>query len=165
MSSKLIRYAAFIFLFLVPAGTDFAAASSADPQPAEILTGIYKEAVKGTTSDWLEPERRGKYLSKSLMALWAKSDSKKPPEGEVGAIDFDLTTDTNAFELKGFEIKPKSRSESAAVLTVKLIYRERGPARVMTYDFIREDGRWRIDDFRGRGWTVREILTLWLKGP
>lgn len=51
------------------------------------------------------------------------------------------------------------------MLTVKLIYRERGPARVMTYDFIREDGRWRIDNFRGRGWTVREILTLWLKGP
>jgi hypothetical protein len=67
--------------------------------------------------------------------------------------------------LKGFEIKTRSRSERAAVLTMKLIYRERGPLRVMTYDFIREDGRWRIDNFRGRGWTVREILTLWLKGP
>lgn len=163
--SKLIRDAAFHFLLVAFVATDFAAAANADPQPAEILTGIYKEAVKGATADWLETNRRGKYLSKSLLALWAKSDSKKPPEGEVGAIDFDLTTDTNAFELKGFEIKTRSRSERAAVLTMKLIYRERGPLRVMTYDFIREDGRWRIDNFRGRGWTVREILTLWLKGP
>lgn len=37
--------------------------------------------------------------------------------------------------------------------------------RVTTFDFIGEDGRWRIDNFRGREWTVREILTLWLKGP
>jgi hypothetical protein len=138
--SKLIRDAAFLFLLVAFVATVFAAAANADPQPAEILTGIYKEAVKGATADWLETNRRGKYLSKSLLALWAKSDSKKPPEGEVGAIDFDLTTDTNAFELKGFAIKTKRRSES-------------------------EDGRWRIDNFRGRGWTVREILTLWLKGP
>ncbi len=166
---KFIRTVACIVLLIAPVATVSAAAAGADPQPRQILTGIYKEAVKGTTSDWLEPNRRGKYLSKSLLALWAKSDAKKPPKGEVGAIDFDLTTDTNALELKDFEIKVKSESDSAAVLAVKLIYREpyvhKGAPPVMTYNFIREGGRWRIDNFGGREWTVREILTLWIKGP
>jgi hypothetical protein len=35
----------------------------------------------------------------------------------------------------------------------------------MTNDFIREGGVWRIDNFHGHEWTVREILTLWLRGP
>lgn len=166
---RLIRFAAFLLFLIAPATADYASAAVADPQPAEILTGIYKEAVKGRTSDWLEPKRRDKYLSKSLLALWVKSDAKKPPKGEEGAIDFDLTTDTNAFELKDFEIEVKSRSDSAAVLAVKLVYREphvhNGPPAVMTYDFIREDGRWRIDNFHGREWSVREIHLLWLKEP
>jgi hypothetical protein len=49
--SKLIRDAAFHFLLVAFVATDFVAAANADPQPAEILTGIYKEAVKGATAD------------------------------------------------------------------------------------------------------------------
>jgi len=165
----LIRYLAFVLLLVAPVAIGSVRAASADPQPAEILIGIYKEAVKGATADWLEPKRRGHYLSKSLLALWAKSDAKKPPKGEEGAIDFDLTTDTNALDLKDFVIKTESRSDSAAVLTVKLIYREpyvhEGPPRVMRYEFIREGSLWRIDDFHGLEWSVREILTAWLKLP
>jgi hypothetical protein len=164
---KLIRTVACIVLLVAPVAMDSAAAAGADPQPAEILTGIYKEAVKGTTSDWLEPKRRGNYLSKSLLALWAKAD-RKTPKGEVGAIDFDLTTDTNALELKGFEIKSERQSDMAAVFAVKLAYREpyvrKGPPPVVTYEFIREGGRWRIDNIRAPEWSVRDLLTLWLKG-
>jgi hypothetical protein len=142
-------------------------AHAAEVTPTDMLKGIYREAVKGTTSDWLEPKWRGKYLSKSLLALWVKSDAKKPPEGDAGPIDFDLTTDTNALELQGFEIKVESESPNAAVLAVKLNYRKPyyrpGPPAVVTYDFIREDGRWRIDNFRTTKWSVRAMLTQWLK--
>jgi hypothetical protein len=39
-----------------------------------------------------------------------------------------------------------------------------GPPRVVTYDFVHEGGAWRIDNIRGQGWSVRKILTAWLKG-
>jgi len=142
-------------------------AHAAEGTPTDILKGIYREAVKGTASDWLEPRRRGGFLSASLLAEWAKLDAKKAPENDVGPIDFDLTTDTNALELEGFEIKVKREGRSAAVLSVTLNYRKpysrpRAPS-VVTYDFIREDGRWRIDNFRTRTWSVRDLLTQWQK--
>ncbi|MBI5265281.1 MAG: DUF3828 domain-containing protein [Bradyrhizobium sp.] len=154
--------AALLFLLILAVSCHAAGAAA----PTEILRGIYREAVKGSTSNWLEPERRGQYLSKSLLALWTKSDAKKPPEGEAGPVDFDLTTDTNALELKSFEVKVESASYSAAVLAVKLNYRKPhyrpGPPAVVTYDFVREQGHWRIDNLRTKAWSVRDMLTQWL---
>ena len=164
MSSKLIRYAAFLLLFILPGFVDVAVAANADPQPRDILTGIYKEAVKGNTAEWLDPKHRGKYLSKSLLAQWARADKNKE-EGDP--LDWDLTTDTNALDLKNFDIKVKSESGGRAVLGVKLIYRDyvqKGPPQVVSYDFIREDGRWRIEDMRGRDWSLRDLVKHWQKG-
>jgi hypothetical protein len=167
MFSKLIRrVAVFFLLFIAPVAVDVVAASGADPSPAEILSGIYKEAVNGTTSDWLEPKRRRQYLSKSLSSLWVKADAKKPPDGDAGPIDFDLTTDTNALELEGFDIKAQNQSDTAAVLAVKMIYRKpyvREGDAVVTYGFIREGGHWRIDNIRSTNWSVRDLLEHWLK--
>ena len=164
-----IRAVAAILLLMILPAASVVAAAGADATPAGMLKGIYREAVKGTGSGWLEPEQRGKFLSKSLAALWTKSDAKKPPEGEAGPIDFDLTTDTNALELEGFEITVESATPTAAVLAVRLKYRKPyyrpGPRAVVTYDLIHEDGRWRIDNFRTRDWSVRDLLTQWLKQP
>ena len=165
MSPTPIRCAAFAVQFVQAL---VVAASAADASPKDILTGIYKEAVKDTSPDWLDTKRRDKYLSKSLLELWARADAKKPPKGDVGPIDFDLTTDTNALELQGYGIKTESKSDNAAVLAVKLTYRDPyvhlGPPRVVTYDFIRKGRSWRIDDIRTKRWSVRDLLTLWLKG-
>jgi hypothetical protein len=146
--------------------SDTALAREAPATPADILNRIYREAVKGTTSEWLEPSRRGQYLSKSLLALWAKADARKPPDGDVGAIDFDLTTDTNALELKSFRIKSENESPTAATLSVSLAYRTpyvRPDPAVVTYDLVREDGHWRIDEIRSKRWSVRDLLQHWLK--
>jgi hypothetical protein len=162
VAAMLIRSVALMLLF---AATN--AAAVADPSPTEMLTGIYKEAVNGTTSDWLERKRRGRYLSKSLASLWARADAKKPPDGDVGPIDFDLTTDTNALELEGFDLKTESQRDAASVVAVRLIYRKpyvREGEAIVTYDFIREGGRWRIDNIRTAKWSVRDLLTRWLKG-
>lgn len=167
-SSAAVRAAAAVIFLFVALPTACPAQRSV-ATPSGILTGIYREAVKGSTSDWLEPKRRSNYLSKSLLALWVKSDAKKTPEGEVGAIDFDITTDTNALELKDFNIDEQSEIKTAAVVAVRLHYREPyyrpGPPAIVTYDFIREDGRWRIDNIRTKDWSVRDMLTLWSKAP
>jgi hypothetical protein len=141
-------------------------AHAAETTPTDMLQGIYREAVKGVTSDWLEPKRRSKFLSQSLLALWAKSDAKRSPEGDASLFDFDLTTDTNGLELQGFAIKIVRENPDAAILAVKLSYRKPyyrpGPPAVVTYDFVREEGRWRIDNIRTTDWSVRDILTQWL---
>jgi len=158
-----LRAAAAMILLLVvsPAAAQNKEAST----PADILTGVYREAVKGKPDAWLEPGRRGKYVSKSLAALWAKVDAKPPPDGEEGAYDINITTDTNSEDLGSFEIKPQNQSATAAVVAVKIIYRKpyRGPAPVVTYHFVNENGQWRVDDIRGKEWDLRDMLSLWLK--
>jgi hypothetical protein len=158
-----LRAAAAVILLLVvsPAAAQNKEAST----PADILSGIYREAEKGKPDGWLEPGRRGKYLTKSLAALWAKVDAKPAPDGEVGAIDFTVTTDTDSEDLGSFEVKPQNQSATAAVVAVKIVYRKpyRGPSPVVTYQFVNENGQWRIDDIRGKEWDLRDILKLWLK--
>src|SRR4051812_45209058 len=130
-SSRLIRTSVVLVLLILPGFMQAAAAANADPQPKDILAGIYTDAVKGKAPrDWLlEPKRRGKYLSKSMMALWARVDTKRQEED---SMDWDPTTDTNALELKDFVITTKSRSEAAAVLAVKMVYRDyTGPTPVI----------------------------------
>jgi hypothetical protein len=167
MSHPLItrRTAAILLASWLPNDAAVAREASA-ATPAEMLNQIYREAVKGTTADWLEPSRRGRYLSKSLLALWTKSDAKKPGDGNVGAIDFDLTTDTNALELESFRIMSERESPRAATLSVSLAYRKpyvRPDPAIVTYDFVREDGRWRIDEIRTKRWSVRDLLQRWLE--
>jgi hypothetical protein len=161
MLRRLLRYASLLLLLILAAFTEVAVAASPDRQPQDILTGIYKEAVKDNTA-WLEAKHRGQYLSKSLLARWAKAEKKNKDNEEGALIDWDLTTDTNGLELADFVITTKSQSETAAVLAVKLIYREpylhKGPPKVVTYDFIREGGSWRIDNMRGLEWSLRDIL-------
>ena len=161
MPRRLLRYAGLFLLFILPAFTDAAFAAGTDRQPKDILTGIYKQAVKDNT-EWLDAKHRGQYLSKSLIELWARAEKKNKDDDEGALIDFDLTTDTNGLELADFVIAVKSQSETAAVLAVKLIYREpyvhKGPPKVVTYDFIREGGSWRVDNMRGLEWSLRDIL-------
>ena len=163
MPRRLLRYASLLLLLILAAFTEVAVAASPDRLPQDILTGIYKDAVKGKApSDWLlEPKRRGKYLSKSMMALWAKVDKKRQEEDPM---DWDPTTDTNALELKDFVITTKNQSEAAAVLAVKMIYRDyKGPTPVITYSFVREDGHWRIDEMRSPKWSLSDHLEFWQK--
>jgi hypothetical protein len=162
-SSRLIRTSVVLVLLILPGFMQAAAAANADPEPKDILAGIYTDAVKGKApSDWLlEPKRRGKYLSKSMMALWAKVDKKRQEEDPM---DWDPTTDTNALELRDFVITTKSRSETAAVLAVKMVYRDyTGPTSVITYSFVREDGHWRIDEMRSPKWSLSGHLKFWQK--
>ncbi|MGY8684928.1 hypothetical protein Q2941_45375 [Bradyrhizobium sp. UFLA05-153] len=158
-------FCACIAATLLPAAPSLAHAGEATP--TDMLTGIYREAVKGEYPDWLKPQQRTKFLSKSLLALWARCDARKAPDDDTGPIDFDPTTDTNGLELESFTITRQNATANAAVLAVKLNYRKPyyrpGPPAVVTYDFVQEDGHWRIDNFHTTKWSIREMLTQWLK--
>ncbi len=149
----------------------FAKAASGSPRdPAAIISAIYQQAIKSDYPTWLEPANRPKYLSQSLLALWAKADAKIGPDGKpLGPpdFDFDLTTDTNGLTLERFKVKLESQTADAASIAVTLGYRKpyvrpEGPS-IVTYDFIREDGLWRVDNIHTAKWSVRDLLSQWLK--
>jgi len=147
-----------------------AAASSSPRDPAIIMSAIYSRAIKTDDSTWLEPAERPKYLSKSLLALWAKADAKTTPDGKPAGppdFDFDLTTNTNGLKLERFMVRLESQTTDKAIVAVTLGYHKpftlKGPS-VVIYDFVREDGLWRIDNIHTTKWSVRDLLNLWLKG-
>jgi hypothetical protein len=142
--------------------------AAAARDPLAILTQIYRDAVKGRGPSWIDDGERPKYLSKSLIALWAKSDKKTPP-GDEGPIDFDLVCDTNGLSLAGFSLKVEKQDERTATIAATLAY-SAGDANpgttIVTYDLVREDGQWKIDEMRGSGatvWSLRDMLTRSLK--
>jgi hypothetical protein len=136
-------------------------------QPADIMSSIYKEAIRTDSSGWLDPPERPKHLSKSLVDLWACADAKKPPDGDEGPIDFDLTADTNGLQLTSFKVSTAHADESRATVAVRLGYQEPyvHPPKpsVVVYEFVREDGRWAIDDIHTDRWSVRDLLSHWLR--
>jgi hypothetical protein len=146
---------------LLAGGPSFAAPAR---DPVAILTAIYRRAVKGDGPNWSEQAERVKDLSKSLIALWARTDPKLMP-GELGPVDIDIIGATNGLTLAGFSIKAEKQDDKTATVAVTLAYRESGQRpnpTVIRYGFVREDGQWKIDEFRGGGWSLREMLMRFL---
>ena len=153
---------AFIFgLGLLIAG----GARAAAPDPQATIEAIYRKAVKDAGPNWIQGRDRTKDMTKSLAALWAKADAKTP-KGDEGPIDFDLVSDTNGLTLSGYNLKLEKSDDKSAVVAATIVYREgdpNGEARVVRYDLTREDGRWKIDEIRGKDWSLRAILNAALK--
>jgi hypothetical protein len=69
---------------------------AATDDPVAILNAIYARVAKGKGDGGggfvIENKAaKAKYLSKSLIALWAKADAHTP-KGDVGPVDFDPVT-------------------------------------------------------------------------
>jgi hypothetical protein len=142
--------------------------------PMAILTAIYTRAAKGKgdggASFVIENKAgKAKYLSKSLVELWAKADAHTP-KGDVGPIDFDPVTNSQDPDVKSFGVRmEKAEAEkAAAAVTMTSHHPTRKPAdQVVHYDFVREAGQWKIDDIAGSSdgetWSIRAMLSDSLK--
>ena len=76
--------------------------------PAGILTAIYTRAAKGKGDGGgafviEDKAAKAKYLSKSLVALWAKADAHTP-KGDGGPIGFDPVTNSQDPDVKSFKV-------------------------------------------------------------
>jgi hypothetical protein len=113
---------------------------------------------------------RAKYLSKSLIALWARADAHTP-KGDVGPVDFDPVTNSQDPDVKSFKVTAdKLEADQAAVSVAMTSHRapSKTPADdVVHYDFVREAGGWKIDDIKGsvdgEAWSIRAMLEQSLK--
>lgn len=162
--------AAALFAAATPA---FAQAPTAD-DPAAILTAIYARAAKGKGDGGAafvteNKAAKARYLSRALVALWAKADAHTP-KADVGPIDFDPVTNSQEPDVKSFRVDAEKTEADKATLAVTITghRNDRKPAdQIVRYDFVREVGSWKIDDIKGssdgEAWSVRKILTDSLK--
>jgi hypothetical protein len=141
--------------------------------PAAILTAIYTRAAKGKGDGGgafiIENKAaKAKYLSKALVALWAKADAHTP-KGDVGPVDFDPVTNSQEPDVKSFKVDAEKMEADRAVIAVTITghRNDRKPAdQVVRYDFVRE-ANWKIDDIKGssdgEAWSIRKMLMDALK--
>jgi Protein of unknown function (DUF3828) len=133
------------------------AAPPAASDPVAIVTAIYTRAAKGkgdgSGAFVIENKAaKAKYLSKSLVALWAKADAHTP-KGDVGPVDFDPVTNSQEPDVKSFKVVATSLEAEKAVIAVTITGRNASPRKpadqTVRYDFVRDAGDWMIDDIKG----------------
>jgi hypothetical protein len=155
---------------IAPALAEPAAAND----PVAILTAIYTRAAKGKGDGGAafvieNKAAKAKYLSKSLIALWAKADAHTP-KGDVGPVDFDPVTNSQEPDVKSFRVaaeKPEADKAAVAVTIIGHRARRTPTDDILHYDFVREGNAWKIDDIKGsadgEAWSIRGMLEESLK--
>jgi hypothetical protein len=145
-----------------------AARATEAAEPLAIVREIYRLAMKEEADFTLTHEGRQKYLSKSLVDLWLRAE-KNTPEGDV-LIDSDPISNSQDPDIASFTVKQERRSADRATVAATFTeHRTRKFAQDLTvrYDFVREGGRWMIDDIRGtvdgKPWSIRANLEHSLK--
>src|SRR5215471_4198135 len=97
---------------------------AATDDPVAIVNAIYTRAAKGKGDGGgafvIENKAaKTKYLSKSLVALWAKADAHTP-KGDVGPVDFDPVTNSQDPDVKSFKVEPEKLEAERAVIAVTI---------------------------------------------
>ena len=150
------------------------AAPAAD-DPAGIINAIYTRAAKGkgdTGGAFVFENKAAKanYLSKSLIALWAKADARTR-KGDVGPVDFDPVTSSQDPDVKSFKVAVEKQEADKATIAVTIDGHQGSRTKpadgTIRYDFVRDAGPWKIDDIRGsaegKPWSIRGLLVDSLK--
>jgi len=143
--------------------------------PVAIVNAIYGRAAKGKGDGGgafiIENKAaKARYLSKALVALWAKADAHTP-KGDVGPIDFDPVTNSQEPDIKSFSVVAEKLEADKAVISVTIAGRgkprEKPADNTIRYNFVRDDEQWKIDDISGAGdgepWSIRGMLAESLK--
>ena len=102
---------------------------------------------------------REKYFSKSFDLLITTSETKAAHDG-AAVLDFDPISASQDAELKKVTLKTDLLELGKAVVSAS--FENYGQPTVVTYDFVKEDGLWKVDDIKGttekEAWSVRKIL-------
>ena len=150
------------------------AAPPSQNDPVAIVTAIYTRAAKGKGDSGgafvIENKAaKAKYLSKSLVDLWARADANTP-KGDVGPIDFDPVTNSQEPDVKSFKVAAETLETDKALIAVTITgrtARAKPSDDIIRYKFVRDDGKWKIDDISGtldgEAWSIRDILSDTLK--
>ena len=149
--------------------------AAAPDDPLAVVNAIYARAAKGKGDGGggfiIENKAaKAKYLSKALVALWAKADAHTP-KGDVGPVDFDPVTNSQEPDVKSFTATAEQREADKAVIAVTIAGRGAPRAKpadnTIRYNFVHDGGQWKIDDISGasdgEAWSIRAMLADSLK--
>jgi hypothetical protein len=135
-------------------------AGAAD-DPAGILTAIYTRVARGKgdgggTFVIQTKASRTKYLSNSLVALWAKADARTR-KGDGGPVDFDPVSNSQDPDVNSFKVAAEKQGADKETVAVTIESHQRNaranPAdKTIRYDFITRPAS-------GRSTTSREPST------
>jgi hypothetical protein len=148
------------------------AAQAAPSDPDRFVASIYANGREGVVwSQWLDGARRREWFSHALTTLWARCDAVAHKNGdELGAVDFDVATNSQGMEVKSFTVKTLSQEASHASVVARLApnnwVRKSERENEIRYDLVWERGSWKIDDIHSviepNTWSLRGILTRYL---
>ena len=98
------------------------AAQSTPADSARLVASIYADGREGVVwAEWLDGARRKEWFSSALTALWAKCDDHaRKTKDELGAVDFDVATNSQGLEVRRFTVKTLSRDASHASVVAAL---------------------------------------------
>ena len=153
----------------------WASAAPASDDPAGIITAIYSRVASGKGDSggmfvFENKAAKARYLSKSLIALWARADARRK-KGDGGPVDFDPVTNSQDPAVKSFKVAAEKQEVDKAVVAVTIESHQGPPAKpadkTIRYDFVHEADGWKIDEIRGavdgEAWSLRAIITDFLK--
>ena len=158
---------------LAPLGTAPAtkAAPLATEEPRDVVATIYRLAAAdlkktGSEGPFFDRAVREKYFSKSFDLLVTGAETKAAHDGKA-TLDFDPISASQDAELQKVTLKTDVLELGKA--TVSASFANHGEPTVVTYDFIRQDDSWKINDVKGttnkEAWSVRKILAASGRAP
>jgi len=174
MISRRVFAVSVLSLAAMTAATAFAQSPTPN-DPVAIVNAIYTRVSAGKGDgggDFVTADKaaKAKYLSKSLIALWAKADAHTP-KGDVGPVDFDPVTNSQDPDVKSFNAVAEKQEANSAVIAVTIAGHGKPSTKpaddVIRYTFVRDGTQWKIDDISGasdgEAWSIRDILRESLK--
>jgi hypothetical protein len=147
------------------------AAAASPPDPNPFIASIYDNGREGDVWGNGSTPSRARWFSLGLSALWAKAEAlAKKNSDDLGAIDFDVATNSQGMQVKSFRVETLSRDSRRAVVAATLVpdnwLRKSERENVIRYDLVWESGHWAIDDIHGviepKAWSFRQIPTSYL---
>lgn len=103
----------------------------------------------------------GAFRSSGLQALY-DADAEATPDGEMGALDFDPFIDGQDWEITDLQIGAAGIAGDYA--SADVTFKNFGEERTLSYDMVKEDGGWKIDDVAsktpGNEYRLSEIFAL-----
>jgi hypothetical protein len=134
-------------------------------EPRDVVAAIYKLTVADLkkkpdgASPFFDRASRKKFFSKAFDALITTSEEAAARD-KAAMIDFDPITASQDPEVQKVTLKTDVLELGKATVSASFV--NRGQATVVSYDFIKQDGDWRVDDIKGttekEAWSVRKIL-------
>ena len=133
-------------------------------EPRDIVATLYKNTAialkkERPSSPFFDHATRRKYFSKGFDQLITKSETEAVRDGSQ-MIDFDPITASQDTDMTSATVKTNVLELGKAVVSAS--FTNFGKPAVVTYDFVKEDGAWAIDDIKGttdkEAWSVRKIL-------